>query len=144
MTLAATLSTRDVSETISDNGDGVFMHGPTFMANPLACSVALASINLLLSQPWEERLRLIEGRLERQLGSCRSLANVADVRVLGAIGVVELNKPVDMHTIPQMFIDKGVWIRPFGRLVYMMPPYVINEEDLNTLTTAVYEVLKEL
>jgi len=144
MTLAATLSTRDVSETISDNGNGVFMHGPTFMANPLACSVAIASVDLLLSEPWGERLRLIEEQMERQLAPCQLLPNVIDVRVLGAIGVVELEEPVNMHTIPQMFIDNGVWIRPFGRLVYMMPPYIIEEEDLSTLTKAVYEVLKKL
>lgn len=144
MTLAATLTTQDVADAISDHGNGVFMHGPTFMANPLACSVALASLELLHSLPWLERVRQIEVQLRSGLGPCRELSKVADVRVLGAIGVVELSEPVNMHTIPQAFVTRGVWVRPFGRLVYLMPPYIIEEEDLNTLTTAVYEVVKEL
>ncbi|MBF8270587.1 MAG: adenosylmethionine--8-amino-7-oxononanoate transaminase, partial [Gammaproteobacteria bacterium] len=144
LTLAATLTTRAVAETISDQGQGVFMHGPTFMANPLACAVALASIDLLLAGPWQDQIQKIEMQLKQELEPCRHLANVVDVRVLGAIGVVELNQPVDMHTIPKAFVDRGVWVRPFGRLVYLMPPYIIDAEDLNILTTAVHEVVKEL
>ena len=144
LTLAATLATRPVAETISDGGRGVFMHGPTFMANPLACAVALASIDLLLSGPWQERILAIEAQLRRELEPCRQLGNVRDVRVLGAIGVVELDRPVDMHTIPRSFVDRGVWVRPFGRLVYLMPPYIINADDLKSLTTAIQEVVKEL
>ena len=120
------------------------MHGPTFMANPMACAVALASIDLLLAGPWRDRITTIESQLQRELEPCRQLDNVADVRVLGAIGVVELKRPVDMHTIPNAFVDRGVWIRPFGRLVYLMPPYIINAEDLNQLTSAIFEVIKEL
>ena len=144
LTLAATLAARAVAETISDQGRGVFMHGPTFMANPLACAVAMASIDLLLSGPWQDRIRAIEMQLKQELEPCRQLVNVVDVRVLGAIGVVELDQPVDLHTIPRAFVDKGVWVRPFGRLVYLMPPYIIDAEDLNILTTAVHEVVKEL
>ncbi len=144
MTLAATLATRDIAETISDNGNGVFMHGPTFMANPLACAVALASIELLLSGPWQARVESIEAQLQAQLAPCRDLQNVTDVRVLGGIGVVELDKPLDMHTVPHEFVERGVWIRPFGRLVYIMPPYIIEHADLAKLTNAIYEVIKGL
>jgi len=144
LTLAATLATRPVAETISDGGRGVFMHGPTFMANPLACAVARASIDLLLSGPWQERIRTIEAQLKQELEPCRQFPNVVDVRVLGAIGVVELDRPVDMHTIPRSFVERGVWIRPFGRLVYLMPPYIIGAEDLHQLTSAVCEVIKQL
>ena len=144
MTLAAALATRDVAGTISANGEGVFMHGPTFMANPLACAVAGASIDLLTSGPWLERVKNIEVQLRSGLETCRGLNVVRDVRVLGAIGVVELDKPVDMHTIPHEFVRRGVWIRPFGRLVYLMPPYIIESDDLDTLTNAVCEVVREL
>lgn len=144
MTLAATLATRDIAETISDNGNGVFMHGPTFMANPLACAVALASIELLLSGPWQARVESIEAQLQTQLAPCRDLQNVTDVRVLGGIGVVELDKPLDMHTVPHEFVKRGVWIRPFGRLVYIMPPYIIEQADLEKLTSMIYEVIKGL
>ena len=144
MTLAATLTTNDVSETISDEGNGVFMHGPTFMANPLACSVALASINLLLAYDWKKKVNLIEAELKNALAKCRDLSNVVDVRVLGAIGVVELDSPVDMHTIPAEFVKRGVWVRPFGKLVYVMPPYIIEEAELNTLCDAMYNVVKGL
>ncbi|MBT7952416.1 MAG: adenosylmethionine--8-amino-7-oxononanoate transaminase [Gammaproteobacteria bacterium] len=144
MTLAATLATNDVSETISDEGEGVFMHGPTFMANPLACSVALASINLLLAYDWKKKVTLIEAELENGLAKCRELSNVVDVRVLGAIGVVELDTPVDMYTIPAEFVKRGVWVRPFGKLVYVMPPYIIEAAELNTLCDAMYTVVKGL
>jgi len=144
MTLAATLVTQDVANTISDDGNGIFMHGPTFMANPLACSVALASINLLLSGPWQQRILAIEAQLQEQLEPCRALKNVIDVRVLGAIGVVELDKPVDMHTIPEEFVKRGVWVRPFGQLVYLMPPYIIESDDLSTLTSAIISVINGL
>ena len=144
LSMAATLATREVAETISAGGAGVFMHGPTFMANPLACAVAGASIDLLLEGPWLERLKMIELQLRAGLEPCRPLAQVRDVRVLGAIGVVELERPVDMGIIPQSFVDRGVWVRPFGRLVYLMPPYIIEQHDLETLTRAVCEVVGEL
>jgi adenosylmethionine-8-amino-7-oxononanoate aminotransferase len=141
MTLAATLTTADVSSTISSGEPGLFMHGPTFMANPLACSAALASIDLLLSSPWHQTILQIEKNLATGLDECRDKAGVAEVRVLGAIGVVELEQAVDMHTIPYRFVEQGVWVRPFGRLIYLMPPYIIGESDLQTLTQAVTNVV---
>ena len=143
MSMAAVLASRDIAETISAGGDGVFMHGPTFMANPLACSVAGASIDLLLSGTWRKRVGDIEMQLCSGLEPCRELEQVQDVRVLGAIGVVELKTPVNMHTIPHEFVNRGVWIRPFGRLIYLMPPYVIEDDDLRILTNAVCEVVKK-
>jgi len=141
LTLAATLTTTEVSETISQSDPGVFMHGPTFMANPLACTAASASIRLLLESPWQENIQRIKKLLEKGLAPCRDFAAVEDVRVLGAIGVVELKKPVDMKSITQAFVDAGVWIRPFGKLVYLMPPFVINDEDLIKLTNAVVDII---
>ena len=144
MTLAATLTTEEVSQTISKGDPGVFMHGPTFMANPLACTAANTSIKLLLESPWQQNVANIEQGLLKGLASCSQLQSVKDIRVLGAIGVVELHQAVDMKTIQPMFVDAGVWIRPFGRLVYLMPPYIIDDTDLNTLTAAVYQVLSSL
>jgi adenosylmethionine-8-amino-7-oxononanoate aminotransferase len=137
LTLAAALTTTHVSDTISRGEPGVFMHGPTFMANPLACAVALASIGLLLDSPWQARIAAIEEGLNEGLEPCRELAGVADVRVLGAIGVVEMTEPVDMKAITGQFVAAGVWVRPFGKLVYLMPPYIINRQDLAALTHAV-------
>jgi adenosylmethionine-8-amino-7-oxononanoate aminotransferase len=144
LSLAATLATRDIAETISRGEPGVFMHGPTFMANPLACTAGLTSLRLLLDSPWQERISTIERGLETGLAPCRSCAQVADVRVLGAIGVVELHEPVDMKTVQPRFVDAGVWVRPFGRLIYLMPPFIINENDLLTLTSAVNQIVREL
>ena len=143
MTLAATLTTNDIARTISQGMSGVFMHGPTFMGNPLACSTALASINLLLSYDWNKKIKTIEKGLAQGLAPCRDFKHVEDVRVLGAIGVVEMKEPVDMGKIQEKFIKKGVWIRPFGKLVYTMPPYIINEKDLKTLTRAMKETIYE-
>jgi adenosylmethionine-8-amino-7-oxononanoate aminotransferase len=120
------------------------MHGPTFMANPLACTAANTSIKLLLESPWQQRITAIELGLQNGLEGCKQLSNVNDVRVLGAIGVVELHQPVDMKTIQPMFVEAGVWVRPFGKLVYLMPPYIINKQDLEALTGAVYQVLSSL
>lgn len=144
MTLAATLTTNEISQTISQGNPGLFMHGPTFMANPLACSVALANLNLLLDSPWQERIKRIEKQLTDELASCRDLKAVSDVRVLGAIGVVELKRVIDMKQIQNDFVEAGVWIRPFGKLVYLMPPYVIDVDELKILTTAVYKVIKNI
>jgi len=144
MTLAATLTTEEVSQAISNGNPGVFMHGPTFMANPLACTAANTSIKLLHESPWQQNVANIEQGLLKGLAPCHQLQSVKDVRVLGAIGVVELHQPVDMKTIQPMFVDAGVWVRPFGRLVYLMPPYIISDSDLRTLTAAVHQVLSSL
>jgi adenosylmethionine-8-amino-7-oxononanoate aminotransferase len=144
LTLAATLTTTEVSNTISQSDPGVFMHGPTFMANPLACTAASASIRLLLESPWQKNIQRIEKNLREGLSPCQNFALVEDVRVLGAIGVVELQEPVDMKSITQEFVDAGVWIRPFGKLVYLMPPFVINDDDLATLTSTVVDVIARL
>jgi adenosylmethionine-8-amino-7-oxononanoate aminotransferase len=144
MTLAATLTTLEVSSVISSGEPGLFMHGPTFMANPLACSAALASIDLLLSYPWHQTIQQIEKSLVDGLDECKYKAAVADVRVLGAIGVVELEHAVDMQTIPYRFVEQGVWVRPFGRLIYLMPPYIIGPADLQILTEAVKNVVNGL
>ena len=144
MTLAATLTTEKVSRTISKGEPGVFMHGPTFMANPLACTAANTSLQLLLESGWQERIHLIEHGLREGLEPCQQLNAVADVRVIGAIGVVEFIEPVDMKTIQPMFVDAGVWVRPFGKLVYLMPPFIISMKELETLTTAVLKVLSAL
>ncbi|MCH2185835.1 adenosylmethionine--8-amino-7-oxononanoate transaminase [Myxococcota bacterium] len=141
MSLAATLVTQQVADTIGRNDPGALMHGPTFMGNPLACAAALASLELLGEEPWQQRVRSIEGQLRRELEPCRGLAGVADVRVLGAIGVVELHDPVDMSVIQPAFVQEGIWIRPFGRLVYTMPPFIIETEDLNALTQGIQTVL---
>jgi len=144
MTLAATLTTKKISQAICDNPPGIFMHGPTFMANPLACAVANASISLLLNSDWQNKVRNIEKVLLEGLSCCRELPQVKDVRVLGAIGVVELKQPVDMKTIQSAFVEQGVWVRPFGKLVYLMPPFIISEEDLITLTKAVFTVVSAI
>lgn len=141
MTLAATLCTKEISDTISDNPPHVFMHGPTFMGNPLACAVALESIHLLQKSNWQIKVQVIEQLLIKGLEPCKQFDNVQDVRVLGAIGVVELKNAVNMSKIQQAFVDAGVWIRPFGKLIYLMPPYIIEQHELNTLTNVIFDVL---
>ncbi|MDG2176842.1 MAG: adenosylmethionine--8-amino-7-oxononanoate transaminase [Gammaproteobacteria bacterium] len=138
MTLSATLCTDKVASGISRE-QGVFMHGPTFMGNPLACACALASIELLEHSDWQGRIAKIETQLRNELAPCSKAASVIDVRVLGAIGVVEMQDPVDMSSAQAFFVDRGVWIRPFGKLVYIMPPYVIEADDLTRLTSAIVE-----
>ncbi len=144
MSLAATLTTAEVAQTIRQGEPGLFMHGPTFMANPLACRVALASLELLLQSPWQARISALEKKLCSGLAVCRSYAQVADVRVLGAIGVVELHKPVDMKRIQPMFVESGVWVRPFNKLVYLMPAYIMDDADIEHLTRAVSAVIARI
>ncbi|SDK69119.1 adenosylmethionine--8-amino-7-oxononanoate transaminase [Microbulbifer yueqingensis] len=141
MTLAATLCTDRVADGICRGEAGVFMHGPTFMGNPLACAVSNASIDLLLSGPWKERVDGIERQLREELAPLADREAVADVRCLGAIGVVEMKQPVDMKRVQEELIARGVWLRPFGRLVYAMPPYIISPDELGQLTSAMVEVL---
>ncbi|MFK8184266.1 MAG: adenosylmethionine--8-amino-7-oxononanoate transaminase [Phormidesmis sp.] len=144
MSLAATLTTTHISETFSVGEAGVFMHGPTFMANPLACAVALENLNLLESYDWQSKVLQIEAQLKEDLAPCRSLSAVKDVRVLGAIAAVELNHPVDMAVVQPQFVDQGVWLRPFGKLLYTMPPYIIQPKDLSAIAKAIYNVAATL
>lgn len=135
LTLAATLCSTDVAETISAGDAGGLMHGPTFMANPLACAVAVASIELLLSRDWRGEVEDVRRGLESGLAPARELPGVRDVRVLGAIGVIELSEPVDMRAATDAAVAAGVWLRPFRNLIYAMPPYVCTSEDVRNITT---------
>ena len=144
MTLSATLTTKHIAETISRGEAGVFMHGPTFMANPLACAVAAKSTELLISQDWQSNIQRIETQLHTALTPLQSLEYVHEVRVLGAIGVVELTFNVDMKTLQQEFVRRGIWVRPFGKLVYVMPPYVITTQELKTLLEQLVEVVVQM
>lgn len=143
MTLAATLCTDNIANSISEGEAGVFMHGPTFMANPLACSVANASIEVLLNSEWQNNIRAIEKQLEHELSPARELNSVANVRVLGAIGVIEMKEAVDMKVIQDMFVQAGIWIRPFGKLVYTMPAFNIESRELSTLCQKMLSVITE-
>ena len=144
LTLAATLTSDEIAHAISGGGAGCFMHGPTFMGNPLACAAAVASIDLLLESDWQGRVAAIEQGLREGLAPCAALPGVAEVRVLGAIGVVEMREPVDLRVLAPRFVEAGVWLRPFGKLVYVMPPYVSTPQDIATLTAAMVRVLGSL
>jgi adenosylmethionine-8-amino-7-oxononanoate aminotransferase len=143
MTLAATLCSDEIATTISNGEAGVFMHGPTFMANPLACATACASINLLVSNNWQKEVLRIEQGLLSGFMPAQALPGVKAVRVLGAIGVIELEQSVDMAIIQAAFVDAGVWIRPFGKLVYVMPPFIMSDADLQQLTSKTLAVLTD-
>ncbi len=143
MTLAATLCNDKVIEGIDSSEAGVLMHGPTFMGNPLACAVANASLDVLLASNWQTRIAELENIMTNELNEVASLDQVNDVRVLGAIGVIELKKPVDMKQIQPAFVEKGVWVRPFGKLVYIMPPFIITDDQLTTLCRAIVDVVRE-
>ena len=142
MSLAATLTSKKVMQGVEANGN-VLMHGPTFMANPLACAVANASLELLLGSLWEERVENMQTQLDKELSKCEELKIVKEVRTLGAIGVVELHKDIDLGFMTPAFIREGVWVRPFLNLVYIMPPFVIKQEELTHLTSAIFSVIKE-
>lgn len=142
LSFAASITTENVATVISSGNPGCFMHGPTYMGNPLACAVASANIDLLLSYNWENKIKNIETQLKTELAEAINYNTVADVRVLGAIGVIEMNEPVSVAEIQKKFVHEGVWIRPFGKLVYVMPPYIISSEELRILTQAMLKVIQ--
>lgn len=146
MTLAATLCNRKVAEGISADGSGVLMHGPTFMGNPLACRVAAESIDVLMESDWQGNVSRIETQLRNELMPYQSHPIVNEVRVKGAIGVVDLNRPLDdcMDWLPGFIVEQGVWIRPFRTMIYIMPPYIIDAADLSLLTGAIGRMLDEI
>ncbi len=144
LSLAATICNEKTAGTICGAFPGVFMHGPTFMGNPLACSVALASTELLISGNWMEKVKSIEDQLTKELAPCGSIAAVRDVRILGAIGVLEMDRNLDVAAAQSLFREMGVWIRPFLNLIYIMPPYIIDSADLSRLTTAMKAVAENI
>lgn len=143
MTLACTVTTQEIADTICSGEAGCFMHGPTFMANPMACAVSKASIELLLSQDWRGRVRYIEQKLREGLTPLQELSGVREVRCLGAIGVVEMKEPVDMERLIPDFVREGIWVRPFGRLVYLEPQFMaITDDQLDRLIEGLSHVLR--
>lgn len=142
LTLSATVTTEKVATVICEGEAKCFMHGPTFMANPLACAIAYESINLLLESDWQANIQRIERQLIEELAPAKHFKSVAEVRVLGAIGVLEMQQPVDLVPLQKLFVEHGIWVRPFGKLVYIMPPFIISQAELTQLTSALLQVLK--
>ena len=143
ISLAATMCTDEVAQGVSDSPAGVFMHGPTFMGNPLACAAAVASLELIKENHWQQQIGAIEAQLKQELAEAADYPNVVDVRVLGGVGVLEMSNILDTAQLQQQFVDLGVWIRPFSNLIYIMPPYCISSADLSKLTTAMKIVAKQ-
>jgi adenosylmethionine-8-amino-7-oxononanoate aminotransferase len=143
MSLAATLTNQTIAKGICEGEAGAFMHGPTFMANPLACAVASASIELLLASNWQARIANIESVLCNALQPLRNHPKINDVRVLGAMGVIETHNPVDMKAVQQLLPSLGVWLRPFGNLIYTMPPYIVSDAELDTIASAMHTVVEQ-
>ena len=142
LTMSAVLTSREVADTISRGEAGVMMHGPTFMANPLACSIAIESLRMLDEQDMAARIGHIEKLLKRHLSPAAQLPGVKEVRVLGAIGVIEMKEPVDVGEFQKKCVDRGIWVRPFGRNVYIMPPYIISDSDLLYLAEQMIECIR--
>jgi adenosylmethionine-8-amino-7-oxononanoate aminotransferase len=142
MTMSAVLTTAEVADTISRGEAGVMMHGPTFMGNPLACAVAIESLTMLNEQPMQEIVCHLQTQMKQLLAPAAAWENVADVRCLGSIGVVEMKEPVDVGEFQKECVKRGIWVRPFGRNVYIMPPYVISDEDLQRLAHEMLEIIR--
>ena len=142
--MSAVLTTAEVADTISRGEAGVMMHGPTFMANPLACAIAIESLRMLREQDMASRLKHLESETRRHLGPAASVAGVRDVRVLGSIGVREMEEPVCLADFQRECVERGIWVRPFGRNVYVMPPYIISDEDLRYLIEQTIECIKSI